>query len=777
MKPSRELSVEEIKYPYKPSDFSFINTAQVQPLDKIIGVESAVYDLKKVLQIKSKGFNIYVSGIDNESKENIVMNIIKEIASKESTPKVIGYIYNFDKPECPIILELDAKIAKQFEVDLEEFRAFITIDIVDKLNSEEIDKRKFNIQMGLENYKQTKIMKLEKVSNSYSLELIIEENQVKFAPKNFSGNTMSMEEYGELSKEEQDEIQDKLDILYEIAEECIKDIFEYEDKAISIIKDINCEVVLEEIQKAMVYLNDKYKDNIKILKYFEGIVEELVDNIEIFNEIQGESEVSSYQREKLVNIITQKYIYHILSKIDGKIGAPVVNDEEFLYSSMGGKLVLNSEASGRGNFFKCIAPGLLHYAKGGYLIIHMDNILRNPRIWDILKNTMRTGEIKIDNLEEIVPILGTVVNPENCKMDTKIILIGNEDTYRKIFLVDEDFRKLFKQHIHLEENIDRNIEGIQSLAQMVSYECEKEDIKQVTIEGLLEIIKKYQKNNQCLNKLSNNIDYIIDILKIAQLFSSDIIGIKDIEKAMDIKTSYNRHVKSQIDENYKDGTYLLDIKGKKIGQINGLVVYQICNGSIGKPIKITATTYKGERGIIDIERASNLSGEIHTKGVHILEGFLGNEFAKEHPLSISCNICFEQSYGMVEGDSASTAELYAIISSLAGVAICQNIAVTGSMNQYGDIQPIGGVNEKIEGFFEICNQKGIYGNEGVIVPSTNVKDIMLGEDIIKAVDEGKFHIYPITHVWEGIELLTGKKKEEIRELVKYKVSKDLLFNK
>ena len=771
MKTSKELSVQEVNYPYQPSDFPFNTISEIIPSNKNNQEDKLLDDLKKILEINCKGFNVYISGLDSKERENEVIKYIQKIASNKKELKVIGYIYNFKNPEEPMLLELDYKVAEDLEIDLGAVRSFVNIELIETNTNEELEKKKLIISNNFEDYKVSKLSEMEGVAISCNLELKLNEDKVVFIPRDSNGKNIAIEEYELLTLEEQEQIDDNMDKLYKLSQEIIEDINEYEKKSHQLISDLYDEATLKQIQRIICYFRDKYKDTASVIEYFEHIGEELIDNLQLFTIKDNINIVDQHYRVDAIQKITQKYYYNRLTTQDINKGAPVIIDEEYIQTSINGRMVINPEINAPGTMFKQFRPGLLHYSKDGYLIIHINKVARCIEVWEELKNTLIIGKIPINNIDEISTLMGISLRPERCQMNTKVILIGCEEVYNALYEGDPDFSALFKYHMHFDNIVGINKNTIQNIASEVSCYCKEEGIKEVEIKGFLKLIKIYQREYGLSNKIPLSTEFIMDILRISNNLADSIITENDILKAIGIKNNYAKYIVDKIDESYIDGTYLVDTRGEKIGQINGLAVYSVAGNSFGRPTKITATTYKGTSGIIDIEKQSNLSGEIHTKGVNILTGFLGKEFAQSHPLSLTCNICFEQNYGPIEGDSASVAELYAIISSLSELPILQNIAITGSMNQFGDIQPIGGVTQKIEGFFEVCKKRGIQGNEGVIIPSKNVKDLILNDEVIEAIKTGRFHIYTIEHVWEGAEIVLSCNYKKIYQLVNEKLTK------
>lgn len=776
MNSNKELYWDELQHSYQPSDFSFFTTDEVDSYESIIGQDKALQSIQRALQIEAKGFNIYISGVDNEEKEKAVKAEVEKIAVQKDRPQAIGYVYNFTEPEQPCLIELEVDRARQLKEDIQEMKAFISNELPKRLKATDIEKKKAIIIDTLEKYKEEQMMALEEIANSYNLILKSTDEGMYFIPKDENGKPISKTEYSNLSIEEKNKIQSELEEIYKVTEVINEKIIEEEEKIIEVLKDVNQEVVLQEVGKMLKYLEEEYGSNPKLLNYFNGIAEDLLKNLDLISGMEGKDkenlkELLLWGTGNDIEKMVKKYDFNLVVSWEDRKGAPVIVDDDMPQLTMAGKLLVDIEHNGARSDFSQIIPGLLHYAKGGYLIVHMQKLVENPSMWVSLKRALKTQKIGIDGNEELSLALATPIKPEMCMLDVKVILLGTTELYKLLYEGDEDFKKLFKTHVYLETEVTSDKETIKNIAGIISRVCKKEHLPKVTIDGVLRLIQAGNRKFDSSSKLSSDMDSLVDTLREAAIYAKETIDARAIEMALKDRNSYSLKLQQRMDEQFKNNSYLLVTEGERVGQVNGLAVYQILNDHFGRPIKITVTTYKGKQGIVDIEKQAQLSGAIHTKGIHIITGFLGNEFAQEYPLSLSCNICFEQSYGMIDGDSASSAELYGILSSLSSLPVKQCLAATGSINQFGEIQPIGGVNEKIEGFFQICEQRGLKGNEGVIIPEQNVNDLMLKEEVIDAVRKGIFHVYPISHVWEGMELMTGRTKEEIIDLVKNKLKR------
>lgn len=518
------------------------------------------------------------------------------------------------------------------------------------------------------------------------------------------------------------------------------------------------------------YLLTKYGEGEKVNKYINALCNDIVNNIAKFKK---EPEDDKKDAMALLGIMPNKRDDKFLNRyrvnlfIDNSEckECKIIVESNPTYYNLTGSIEYKNEMGSLTTSFMEIKPGAIHKANGGFLIINVRDLLSNPFSWECLKRTLKTEKINIESLNKQYGYLVTsTLKPEPIDLDLKVILIGDSYYYNLLYAYEDDFRNLFKIMADFDIEVDRNKDNIYKTVQLISNKCKESNLKHFDKSAVERLIEYSTRISDDKDKLSARFNKIVDIIYEADAVTDDYelyVTRKDVDKAIKQKIYRNNKYEEKLNEMFENGTLLIDLDGEKVGQINGLAVMGTGEYSFGKPSKITASTYRGRRGIINIEREIKKSGSIHDKGVLILSGYLGNRYGKEKPLSISTSITFEQNYNGIDGDSASSTELYAIISSIADIPIKQYIAVTGSVSQKGEIQPIGGVNEKIEGFFDVCKIKGFTGKQGVMIPIQNVRNLILKDEIIEAVKEGSFNIYAISNIDEGLEILTGKSKEEI----------------
>ena len=775
MNSNKELSWDDLNHSYQPSDFSFANTDEVESAYEILGQEDAFEAIRRGLRIKSNGYNMYICEANNRRIDQVIMNEVKSLALTESTPMAAGYIYNFHHPEEPLLVELRTKDARMLQEDLEELSAFIINDIPLLLETEEVRSKQDTIIEEFELIKEKCFLEIEEKAQEYQMISKKYNEGIHFAPLDQEGKVISKKDFLQLPLAQQNELMEKIILVQAYADDLIAKLVKQEKLYLEMYDEVEQEVVLKEIGAVIKRLKEKYEQYPRVQNYLNDLAQDILEHLQMIvrsesSQLEAKKDIASLLidqgREKLV----RNYGLNLVC-LPNEEGAPVINDYDYPQLSLTGKILLDTENNMISSDYTLIRPGLLHYANGGYLILHMQELLERANGWQNLKRVLRTGTIRVEGNEELGLSLVRPIKPEQMKAHLKVILIGSQQFYEVLSSYDEEFKELFKIKVNMKEEIGCDKERIEQLARVIKGISKEEGILPVSTEGLLTLVSLGNRQTDHPKRIPRNIDRLIDILREAQVYAKGQIEAKDIEEGIKKRQKYESYLQERLDESINDATYLLDTKGERIGQVNGLAVYNIGELTFGRPIRITATTYRGQQGIVDIENEAKLSGSIHTKGIHIITGFLGNQFAQEFPLSLSCNICFEQSYGPIDGDSASSAELYAILSSLSERPIKQNIAVTGSINQFGEIQPIGGVNEKIEGFFKVCEQRGLSGDEGVIIPNQNTKELLLASEVIEAVKNNKFHIYAINNVWEGVEIIMGTEKEKVISEVQEKLRK------
>jgi lon-related putative ATP-dependent protease len=774
MSKPKELSYRDLDNRCNLDSLPFKNTSELSTYEGIIGQERASTAMKFGLKMKMRGYNIYMSGPTGTGKTSFAKQIIGEIAANQRRPDDWCYIYNFSQPNQPIAINLPAGTGKQFQQDMEDFTKIIKQEIVNAFDNDQYEKEKSEIMDEYENRKNELLDKLSKDAEEHGFKVNTGSSGIYFMPI-IEGRTISEEEYSNLDEETKGKINEKTNILQQDTLDIIRKLKSNDRETEQKVSEWENRIVLLALGVHINDLKEKYKKFDFIEKYLGEVQQDILDNLDDFRE----EEVSEEQQQVIIPWMQKtetpinKYKVNVLVDNGGIKGAPVIIDSNPTYSNLIGKIEYENEFGSVSTDYTKIKPGLFHMANGGYLILQAKDILSNPQSYEAINRVLKTKKITIENMKDQTGVVAvTAIKPQPIPVDLKVILVGSTSIYQLLYEYEEDFRKLFKVKVDFDEEMDRNDENILKLSKFISGFCRKENTLHFDRSGVAKVVEYTSWLVEDKNKLSTRFNEIVEILCEACMWAEDdgarMVKAKHVERAIAEKAYRCNRLDKKLLEMLNDGTIMVDTDGTEVGQINGLTVMDMGDYSFGKPSRITASTYIGESGIVNVEREVDLSGTSHSKGVLILSGYIGQKYAQEFPLSLSASLCFEQLYGGVDGDSASSAELYAILSSLAEVPIKQSIAVTGSVNQKGEIQPVGGVTYKIEGFFELCKLRGLTGEQGVIIPYQNINNLILNEEVLDAVRKKLFHIYPVKTIDEGIELLTGKKAGEKGSDGKYK---------
>ncbi|MCT4612705.1 MAG: AAA family ATPase [Clostridia bacterium] len=764
MKRSKKLSYEELSHKCDFSKLDFKSTKEVEPIFEIIGQNRAEKAMEFGLNIDIKGYNIYMSGPTGVGKTSYALNHITEIAKGKEIPNDWCYVYNFENKSHPRVLEFEAGQAKLFAKDIDKMVEDMIIDIPKMFNAETYDAEKIKIVRKYQLQKDEVMKELKKKAKDMGFVVKSNESTIYFMPI-VNGETLDEEKYNELSEKKKDEINKKSMEIQVDAEEIMKSVRELDKNFKSDMDELEKTTGDLAINHHIVQMKKKYEEVDKVDEYLDALKKDVIENIREFLDEEGEAEEESiipWTVKKDLKEVTRKYKVNLFIDNSKLEGAPVVIDSNPTYDKLIGKVEYENEMGNLVTDFEKIKPGLLHKANGGYLILQAKDLLSNQYSWEALKRALKLKEIHIESLRDQYSLVSIVtLKPEEIPLDVKVVLVGGEDIYHMLYDYDEEFNKYFKVRVDFNGEMENNAENALRIAEFVRAFVDNEKTNHFNKKAVEEIIKYSSRMCESRDKLSTKFNKMIEILSEAATFSKlegkKLVTDKHVERAI-VEREYRSNLyEERMRELTEKEVFLIDTKGEAVGQINGLAVLDTGDYTFGRPQRITATTYMGGAGVVNIEKEADLSGNIHDKGINILGGYLGQKYAQEFPLTLSCRIAFEQSYGGVDGDSASSTELYAILSSLSDLPITQEIAVTGSINQKGEIQPIGGVNHKIEGFYKLCKHRGLTGNQGVIIPYQNVNDLVLKDEVMDSIKKGKFSVYAIKNIEEGIEILTGAK--------------------
>ena len=757
---NNELSYKSLKKYCNPEKLPFETTEELEPISTGIGQDRGIKALEFGLNVDIKGYNLYLEGPSGVGKTMYTKKFLDTISKKKKTPTDWCYIYNFENPNEPIAVPFPAGHGKEFKETMDQFIKDIKNDINSTFSNEDFEKEKNSIKQKFEQKRTVLLEKLNKESAKYGFEVKTAQNGIYMMPV-VNGKTLQEEEFEKLDEDIKKEYEDNSNIVQEQIISVISQIKLIEKEADLKIEEWQSNIALLTVNARINLIKSAYKRNKKINKFLDDIKLNILKNISAFMEPKQSTNGQAQQMQPMQqNKPWENYRVNLFIDNSNLEGAPVVMDSNYSYHNIFGKLEYENYYGSLKTDHTMLKPGLLQKANGGYIIFQAKDLLENQMCYNALKKALRIKEISIENTSDQRSSMVMVsLKPEPIPLDVKVILIGDANIYHSLLAIDSDFRKLFKAKVEFEDDAPRTDDNVIKLARFMHGFCDQEELSHLDKYAVAKIIEYASRLADNQNKLSTRFNDLAQIIgeacTWAKMDKSKIVKEEHVVKALSERIERVKKYDAKYTEMIKDNTLLISTSGEKVGQINGLTVMTIGDYTFGKPAKITANTYTGKSGIVNIEREVELSGSSHSKGVLILNGYLGEMFAQDIPLSLTASICFEQLYNGVDGDSASSTELYALLSSLSGLPINQGIAVTGSVNQKGEIQPIGGVNAKIEGFYQVCKMRGLDGNHGVIIPIQNVMNLNLADEVVEAVKTKKFHIYAISNIEEGIEILTG----------------------
>jgi lon-related putative ATP-dependent protease len=779
-----ELSIESLRKTCDPNVMRCQTTEELAPLGEIIGQERAVRALKFGLGIREQGFNIYVAGYSGTGRKTAVKNFVEEIASGEPVPPDWCYVNNFSNQYEPKAIQLPAGKGKEFQNDVKNLIESIRTALPKAFESDDYAARRETTIRSLERQRKEVIDKLNAKAQQEGFIIQSTPIGLLLIPV-VNGKPLKEEELLSLPQKTKDLIQEKRERLEPELRNTMRQFLDMERKIREEINKLNRDVALYAIGNLVEDLIEKYKDLPEITAYLKDVQNDILDNIAQFVKRGETQEQMPFPVPWMKEAPFKKYEVKVIVDNSDVKGAPVITEFNPTYPNLFGTTEKEAQFGALVTDFTMIRGGSLHKANNGYLIITVEELLRNPFSYEGLKRALRDEKIVIEEPQERFGFISTKgLKPQPIPLSIKVVLIGNPYLYQQLFILDMEFTELFKVKAEFDTTMARTEENVKRYAAFVCTICQKENLKHLDASGLAKLVEYSQRLAEDQQKLSTRFAEVADIVREANFYAtqdnSNLVTGSHVKKAIEEKIYRSKLIQEKIQEMIQREIILIDTDAEKVGQVNGLSVMGLGDFAFGSPSRVTASVGLGREGVIDIEREAKMGGPIHTKGVLILSGYLNQKYAQDKPLSLSTRLVFEQNYGGVEGDSASSTELYAILSSLSGLPIKQSLAVTGSVNQKGEVQAIGGVNEKIEGFFEVCKAKGFTGQQGVMIPASNVQNLMLKEEVVDAVKAGKFHVYSVKTIDEGIEVLTGVKAGERRkdgtfeeDTVNYRVDKQL----
>lgn len=764
-----KLTSEQLYRKCDAAKFDFTTTADLEERLSALGQDRAICAVELGINIKSRGYNLFCLGPEGTGKTSLVKRILEKEGKLRPTPDDWAYVYNFDEPHKPLAINFPAGAAAGFAKDMEEFAYAMEHDLPEAVKNELYEEQLSIIREKYQEKRNDYVKVLQKKAKGKKVSLLHMPMGVVVAPMK-NGEIISPDVFDTLSDDEKNEIMADLNAMQEEIAQHQDDAPGWEEKQTEEIKKLQEKLVKDAIKKPINDIKQKYRGNKKVAEYLKAVQHYILENIPSFVPNYDQDSKPQTEEEPMAGLLSQlknqqeedkysKFKVNVVVKNVPDSGAPIVLLDHPTQGNLVGKVERIQQFGALITDFTLIKGGALHRANGGFLLIDARKLLLQPYSWDSLKRALASKEIKIEAPSEDTSFSTISLDPQPIPLDVKVVMTGDAELYDLLSERDPDFSDYFKVEADFGMIIDRTDENEVEYAKLIGSLTKKKNLRSLNKQAVARVIEYSSRLADDSEKLTAHVSSIGDLLKEADYWArkskASQIGKNHVDQAIKSQIYRSDRVNRAMLEQIDKGTILLDVKGERVGQINGLVVYNFTRNSFGKPTRITTQVRLGRGEFINIEREVAMSGPIHSKGVLILQALIANRFAKRSPLSLSASIVFEQSYGGVDGDSASSTEYYCMLSAIANLPIKQSLAVTGSINQFGEIQPIGGVNEKIEGFFEVCKYNGLTGKQGVIIPRTNVVNLMLREDVLEAVENGQFSIYAIDDVDDGIELLTG----------------------
>jgi len=753
-----ELAATSLRWTCDPKIIGAKSTEDLKPLQVMVGQPRAYQALSLGLTAKESGFNIFAAGPTGTGKTTSITDFLEDIAKKLPTPSDWCYIHNFEDEYQPKALRCPPGLGKQLRQDMREFIQAARIAIPQVFSGEDYASKREEMAKKVNAKRQEIITRMSETAEEAGFLLQLTTIGLTLVPI-MKGRPMKPDDFEALPKETQQKLLQQREAATEKLEPLLRQIRELELAAQDEVTKFDREVTLFAIEHLMSDLLKTYKAYDEITHYLQTVQEHVAADLDRF---RGKTEEKPDAKEEHIEEIGFR-VYEVNVIVDNSNlqGAPVILEQNPTYDNLLGRIERESQLGTLTTDFTLVRGGSVHRANGGFLVIRAEELLRDYVVYDSLKRGLKAGEIRIEDLPQRIGYASVrSLAPQPIPLDVKVVLIGDSRIYQLLFAYDPEFRELFRVKAEFDSTMDRTDDNVRKYAGFFATLAANENLKHLDAGAVARLMEHSCRLAEDQDKLSTQFGLVADAVREAHFYAqqddSKYITAKHVEKAIEAKIYRSNLLQEKINEYIQKGIIFIATDGEVSGQINGLSVLSLGDFSFGAPSRITVAVGLGKEGLIDVQREVAMSGPIHGKGVMIIAGYLASKFARDKPLTLTARIVFEQNYEGVEGDSASSTELYAILSALSGAPIKQHLAVTGSVNQKGEVQPIGGANEKIEGYFEICKARGLDGLHGVVIPQSNVRNLMLKQEVLDAVKEGKFHIYPVSTIEEGIEVLTGK---------------------
>ncbi len=758
----RPLKPEELCARCNPSTLPFRSTEDLPSIDGMIGQERAMNATTFGIGMRSPGYNLFVLGPPATGKTTTMQRVLARQAQDEPTPPDYCYVHNFADPYRPTALELPAGRGRELRDEMARLIEECGVRLSRAFESEDFERQKAKIAEDLGRRQQAEIERLEEAARAEGFAVLRSPAGIAVAPAP-QGKPLSQEEFAALPAETRESIGVVGKKLEERLELAARQIRQFEREATRAHEKLVREIATSATRQLIRELREKFAGLAVVERYLDLVEEDVIAHAAEFRQLAEGASAGPFAAATAGSL--DRYRVNVLVDRAGASGAPMVLERNPTYGNLIGRIERRFHFGMLVTDFNQIKAGALHQANGGYLILEAKEVLRNFLAWEALKKALKSGCIRLEEpLEEFRMVSAASLAPEPIPLAVKVVLIGSPYLYYLFYALDEDFRELFKVKVDFDDSLPRTPEFEMLYARYIGSICREEGLRFFSPDGVAKLIEHGSRLVSHQGRLTSRMGELLDLIRESAFWAKQhehsLVNGEDVSCAITQRTHRSNLIEEHVARAFSEGTILITTEGEAVGQVNGISVLELGDHSFGRPARITARMYSGKPGVLDIEREAKLGGRVHSKGVMILTGFLAGRFAREHPLALSASIAFEQQYEEVEGDSASSAELYALLSSLTGIPLSQSLAVTGSVNQLGEIQPVGGVNEKIEGFFDVCQARGLTGGQGVLIPEANVRHLMLREEVVTAVREGRFAVFAVSTVDEGIELLSGRKAGE-----------------
>ena len=759
-----ELSAEQLRIVIDPASLEIDSSDCVEPLDRIIGQPRAVSAIRFGLEIQEIGYNICVAGPPGIGKMTAVQSFLQELARVKETPPDWCYVNNFEDPYQPKVCRLPTGRGRQLQQDMKNLIDHMRREIPKTFESEEYGNQRDEILNVLKRRRDELFGELSKEASQAGFALQATSMGIAIIPVS-EGKPLDEGQMQALPEAAREALKKSREALQEGLKSALKKVRSLERKAQTRMHDLDRRAKLYVVGGLIDDLKEKYSDCSEVPQYLQAVQADILENIEPFKGVQPNPAptgppVVTASLPWMQELPFRKYFVNVVVDNSHQEGAPIVVELNPGYTNLFGRVEKETQLGALYTDFTMIRAGSLHRGNGGYIVIPLEEILRNPPSWEGLKRTLRSRQIEIEELGERLGFPSTKsLRPQPIPFEAKVLVVGRPLFYYLLHQHDEDFPELFKVKADFDTRMDRETNTVQDLVSFFCALCQKESLKHLDRQGMARALEYASRLADHQEKLTTHFGALADLIRESHFWAdrdkAKLISGDHVRKALDEKIYRSNLIQKRIEEMIHTGTLLIDTDGEEVGQVNGLSVISLGDYRFGRPSRITASVGPGRQGIMDIEREVELGGPLHSKGVLILNGYLTQRFAQNRPLSLGARLVFEQSYEGIDGDSASSTELYALLSALSGMPIRQAIAVTGSVNQYGEVQAIGGVNQKVEGFFDVCRVQGLNGRQGVLIPDSNRQNLMLREDVVEAVRSGQFHVWAVKTIDQGIQILTG----------------------